>query len=90
MAHSSLRTRKADESQYVAEASLVVSWIFTRCRGLNSLLHTGEVSGSNPDSETGYLDLGFLWFSSVPPTKCGHERFSPHPLQFIIYRHCIG
>jgi hypothetical protein len=36
--------------------------------------------------KTGYLDLGLLWSSSVPPGECrdstlklGHDRFLPNP-----------
>jgi hypothetical protein len=54
------------------------------------LLRIWEVLGSDFGSETGYVDLGFSWFSSVPPGKCmdiklGHSCFLPYPFQFIIH-----
>jgi hypothetical protein len=59
----------------------MVSWISTRYRGQESLIRTGEVPGSNLDSETGYPDSGFPWFSSVPPAKCAIVPQSrPRPL----------
>jgi hypothetical protein len=60
---------------------------------LTLLLRIREVSDLNLGPETGYLDWGFSWFSSVRPHKCrystsklGHCRFHPHPFQFVIYQ----
>jgi hypothetical protein len=65
--------------------NVVVEW-------LTPLLRIREVPGSNPGTETGYPDEGFSWLSSVPPGKFQdsnfklvHDRFLPHPLQFIIH-----
>jgi hypothetical protein len=47
-----------------------------------------EVVCSNIDRDTGYIDKGTSWVSSVPPSKCrdvpglGHCRVSPKPFQF--------
>jgi hypothetical protein len=39
---------------------------------LTLFLRISEVPGSNLDPETGYPDLRFSWFSSVPPGECRH------------------
>jgi hypothetical protein len=56
------------------------------------LLRIREVQLSNLVPETGYPDLGFSWFSSVPPGKCwdsslklGHGRLVLNLFQFIIH-----
>jgi hypothetical protein len=62
------------------------------------LLRIQKVPGSNfgpeadyADPETGYANLSFSWFSSVPPAKCyistlSHDRFLPYPFQFSIQK----
>jgi hypothetical protein len=49
--------------QYVFHPSnVVIEW-------LTLLLSIREIPGSNIGQDTGYLDQGLLWFSSVPPVK---------------------
>jgi hypothetical protein len=64
--------------------NVVVEW-------LTLLLRIREGTGSNFDLETGYPDLGFSWFSSVPPCECRDNtlklcevRFLPSQLHFFI------
>jgi hypothetical protein len=57
---------------------------------LTLLLQIREVPRSNLCPDMSYPDWRFSWVSSVPPGKCrdsklGHDRFLPHPFQFIIH-----
>jgi hypothetical protein len=66
-----------------SQRKVVVEW-------LTFFLRIRDVSVSNLGPKTCYSDWGFSRFSSVPPgwksaLKLGHNRFLPHPLQFIIY-----
>jgi hypothetical protein len=45
-----------------AALNIVAKWVTS--------LHIWEVRASNLDLETGCPNLGFSWFSSVPPSKC--------------------
>jgi hypothetical protein len=47
----------------IVKPIVVVEW-------LTLLLRIRKVPGLNLGSETGYPDLGFSWFSPVPPGKC--------------------
>jgi hypothetical protein len=65
---------------------------FTEHRGRVVLRRIWVVLASNLGLETGYLDRGSSWFSSVPPDKCrdsalnlDHNRFLPNPLHFVIH-----
>jgi hypothetical protein len=47
-----------------------------------------EVPGANLAPETGYRELDFSWFFTVPPDECrdstlklGDEHFAPDPFQ---------
>jgi hypothetical protein len=59
-------------------------------RSSSVLVHLRKVLGSNLDRDPGYREWSFSWFSdSLQPTaavvaRLGHDRFLPHPLQFII------
>jgi hypothetical protein len=65
--------------------NVVVEWLTLRLR-------IRKVPRSNLGLEIVCLKWRVSWFSLVSPTKCwnsalrlGHDRFLPHPFQFIIY-----
>jgi hypothetical protein len=55
------------------------------------LLRTWEFSGSKFGPETGYPDRDFVCFLSPSGEikenrlKLGHDRFLPHPFQFVVH-----